>query len=318
MSTLSSPIADETSASQLAGVAEPGPNWTKAIQVWGVAWELHWAGFGGLFSILAVLSLLALVQVRKKKGFGPTPLFVAINCLLVTLGATRAVYLFLDPYESGENGFKSPHWLAKLIYGIALPCLTSSFCLIHLAFLEVSKIQIGFKKLYSVRVLAGVITAHFVVVITAEVITAVNANFTPFLIVCQAFVVLWGFFLSISFIYSGLKVILLAERVQQQLEQIEIGKAVRVTGTRRKSKTVKVAKITIATSVLGLVCCGLQLYSLFGVYSLYSKVEHPSPWPWWALQTCYRLVEFCMACTIAYTVVQRSEPANSTDSSSNT
>lgn len=317
MSFLSSPVA-ETSPSQLAGVAEPGPNWTEATQVWGVAWEFHWAGFGALFSILAVRSFLALVQVRKKKGFGPTPLFVAINSLLVTLGATRAVYLFLDPYESGDNGFKIPHWLAKIIYGIALPCLTSSFCLIHLAFLEVSKIQIGLKKLQSVRVLAGVITTHFVVVIIAEVITAINAKFTLFLIVCQAFVVLWGFFLSISFIYSGSKVILRAGRVQEQLEKIEIGKAWRVTRTRRKSKTVKVAKITLATSILGLVCCGLQLYSLFGVYSLYSKAEHPSPWPWWAFQTCYRLVELCMACTIAYTVVQRSEPANSTDSSSNT
>ena len=193
MSSSSSPTA-ETSPSQLAGVAEPRPNWTEATQVWGVAWELHWAGFGAMFSILAVRSFLALVQVKKKKGFGPTPLFVAINCLLVILGATRALYLFLDPYEYGDNGFKSPHWVGQLIYGIALPCLTSSFCLIHLAFLEVSKIQIGLKKLQSVRVLAGVITTHFVVVIIAEVVTAVNANFVPFLIVCQVFVILWGIF----------------------------------------------------------------------------------------------------------------------------
>lgn len=315
---MSSSSSSSAETSPLDGVAEPGPNWSEATQVWGVAWELHWAGFGALFSILAVRSLIALVQVKRKKGFGPTHLFLAINCLLLALGATRALYLFLDPYKSGCNGFNSPQWLARLIHGIALPCLTSSFCLIHLAFLEVTKIQIGLKKLQSARVLACVITTHFVVVIIAEVITAINANLTPLLIVCQAFVILWGFFLSVSFMYSGSKVIFRAGKVQQQLEEIEIGKAAWTRGMRRKSKTAKVAKVTIATSILGLVCCGLQVYSLFGVYSVYSKAVRPAPWPWWAFQTCYRLVEFCMACTLAYTIMQRTEPANSINSSSNT
>lgn len=319
---LSSPTAETSPSPQLAvAEAEPGPNWTVATQLWGVAWELHWAGFGILFSMLALHSFLALLQVRKKQGLGPKPLIIAINSLLLTLGATRAIYLFLDPYESGDNGFKSPHWLAKLIYGVAFPCLTSSFCLIHLAFLEVAKIQIGLKKLQSTRLLAGVITTHFVIVITAETITAVKPNFTPLLIVCQSFIILWGFLLSMSFIYSGSKVIRRAGRVQQQVENeiAEIGKVGRVSrkSNRRKSRTIKVAKITFVTSILGLVCCGLQLYSLFGVYSLYSEAVHPSPWPWWTFQTCYRLVEFCMACTIAYTVMQRPEPANSTDSGNN-
>lgn len=297
---------------------EPGPDWKVAKQLWGFAWEIHWAAFGVLFSMLAIHSFLALAQVKKIQGFGRRPLVVAINSLLVILGVTRALFMFLDPYESGENGFHCPHWLMTLFYGIAFPCLTSSFSLIHLAFLEVANVNIRPRKLQSVPFLGGVITSHFVIVIIAETTTAMNAKLTPLLIVCQSFFILWGFLISLSFIYSGLKVILRAGRVQQQLQNNEIGKARRATRMRRKSKTVKVAKVTFATSILGLVCCGLQLYSLFGVYSLYSKVAHPPPWPWWAFKTCYRLVEFCMACTIAYTVTQRSEPASSTDSSSNT
>ncbi|KAJ7365047.1 hypothetical protein OS493_007689 [Desmophyllum pertusum] len=291
--------------------AEPGPDWTVARQLWGVAWEMHWAGFGVLFCILAVHSFLVLAQAKKKQGFGRKPLAVAINSLLLTLGATRAVFLFLDPYESENNGFKSPDWLTKLLYGITFPCLTSSFCLIHLAFLEVAKIQIGSKKLQNVRFLGGVIAIHFMIVIIAETTTAVNAKFTPMLIVCQSFFILWGFLLSASFIYSGLKVILRTGQVRKQLDTFEKGAAQRESaGKRRKTSTVKVAKITFATSILGFVCCGLQLYSLFGVYSLYSKTVKPSPWPWWAFQTSFRVVEFCMACTIAYSVKQRSEPAN--------
>lgn len=295
--------------SMSAPVAEPGPNWPVAKQLWGIAWEFHWVGFGVLFSILAVRSFLVLAQVKTRQGFGRKPLFMAINALLFILGATRALFLLLDPYSSGDNGFKIPAWGSKLFYGIAFPCLTSSFCLIHLAFLEVAKIQVGSKRLQNVRFLGGIIAAHFVVVITAETATAIKPKLAPLLIVCQSFFILWSLVLSASFIYSGLKVILKAHRVQKQLETIELGgeNAAKMTRKTRNTRTSKVAKVTFATSILGFVCCGLQIYSMFGVYALYNKVVNPSPWPWWAFQTCFRLVEFSMACTIAYSVAQPSE-----------
>jgi len=289
---------------------EPGPDWEVAKQLWGISWEIHWVGFGVLFSMLAVHSFVALAQVKQQQGFGRRPLVAAINFLLVILGVSRALFMFLDPYESEENGLHFPNWLVTLLYGIAFPCLTSSFSLIHLAFLEVANAHIGPSKLQSVPFLGGVITSHFVLVIIAETTTATNAKLTPLLIVCQSFFILWGLLLSVSFIYSGLKVIHSSEKVQKQLEMIENGVAQQTASEkRRKSKTIKVAKVTFATSILGFACCGLQLYSLFGVYSLYSKAVQPSPWPWWVFQTCFRLVEFCMACTIAYSVMQRSKPA---------
>ena len=294
--------------------AEPGPYWSVAKQLWGIAWEFHWAGFGVLFSSLAVRSFVTLAKVNIRQGFGRKPLFIAINALLLTLGITRALSLFLDPYSSGDNGVKIPDWLAKLLFGITFPCLTSSFCLIHLAFLEVAKIQLGSKKLQNVRFLTAVITAHFVVVLTAETTTAIKPNFAPLLIVCQSLFILWGFLLSVSFIYSGLKVIRGASRLQKQLETIESGKhAVKSSGRGQNPRTHKVAKVTFATSTLRFVCCGLQIYSMFGVYSLYSKAVNPSPWPWWVFQTCFRLVEFSMACTIAYSVMQPSEPQNNSN-----
>ena len=287
--------------------AEPGPYWPVAKQRWGIAWEFHWAGFGVLFSILAARSLLALTQVKTKQRFGRKPLFITINALLFTLGVTRALFLFLDPYSSGDNGVKSPDWLTMLLFGIAFPCLTSSFCLIHLAFVEVAKIQIGSKKLQSIRFLGAVIITHFVVVIAAETTTAIKPNLAPLLILCQSFFILWAFFLSASFFYSGLKVIRRTRKVKKEFEAIELGEA--SSGKRwHATNTSKVAKVTFATSTLGFVCCGLQIYSMFGVYSLYGKAENPSPWPWWAYQTCFRLVEFCMACTIAYSVAQPTGP----------
>ena len=82
----SSPPPRETSPEQhipLAADAEPVPNWPVAKQLWGIAWEFHWAGFGVLFGILAVRSFVALAQVRTQQRFIRKPLYIATNALLL-------------------------------------------------------------------------------------------------------------------------------------------------------------------------------------------------------------------------------------------
>ena len=114
--------------------SEPGPSyWQEANQLLGLSWEFHWAGFGFLLGVLAVHSAFVLAQIQARKGFERRPFFLGVKILLAILGATRALFLFVDPYSSGENGVEIPRWLLRLLYGIAFPSLTSSFCLIHLA-----------------------------------------------------------------------------------------------------------------------------------------------------------------------------------------
>ena len=283
-------------------LAEPGPDWPVAKEIWGLAWQLHWIGFGVLFALLAVRSLIALVLVNRRKGFCRKPLFVTINSLLLAFGSTRAVYLMMDPYESRENGVEDPKWLTLLLFGIAYPCLTSAFCLIHLAFLEVTKLRVGPNRLQDVKFLSAVIVIHFIIVFAAESTSSIKPEMNALLIVCQSFFILWGLLLSGSFIYSGCKVIKHVEKVHQQLNAIE-------NQPNRNSSTTKVAKITLATSLFGFAVCGLHFYSMIGVYGMYSDVVHPSPWPWLAFQSIFRLVELVMACTIAYSVMQPAERA---------
>ena len=178
-----------------------------------------------------------------------------------------------------------------------------------MAFREVAKIQVGPKKIHSVRFVVRVIITHFALEITVAIAIAVSPHLAPLMIVCQSYFILWGFLLSAGFIYSGLKVIYRARRVQRQIGTIELADAAwaKANGARRKERAFKVAKVTFATNILGFVCCAQQIYSMFGVYGLYSKAVNPSLWPWWVFQTCFRLVEFCMACTIAYSLMQRPE-----------
>ena len=105
----------------LAADAEPGPYRPVAKQLWQIAWEFHWAGFGVLFSALALHSFVGLARVNRRQGFGRKPLFIAINALLFSLGTTRALCLFLDPYSSGDNDVRCPSWLARLL--LVLPSL---------------------------------------------------------------------------------------------------------------------------------------------------------------------------------------------------
>ena len=246
----------------------------------------------------------------NQAGIWPKALVYSHKLFAFYFRCNESFVLFLDPYSSTENGIEIPPWISTLVFGITYPCLTSSFCLIHLAFLEVAKIQLGSKRLQDVRFLGGVIGIHFAIVISAETTTALKPDFAPLLIICQSFFILWGLILSASFIYSGLKVINQAAKVQKQIESIELGNSTIRRTSKRPRKTSKVAKVTLVTSVLGFVCCGLQIYSMFGIYGLYSKVVNPSPWPWLVFQTCFRLVEFCMACTLAYSVTQPVKPGN--------
>lgn len=290
--------------------AEPGPDWPVAKQKWGLAWEIHWIGLGLLFALLALWSMVGLVLARYKTSFARKPLFVAITILLVIIGVTRALYLLIDPYESGENGVTSlPRYVTALLLGLTYPCLTSSFCLIHLAFLEVTKLQLPSRRLQKPSFVASVIAIHFIVVLGAETTTSIIPTVNWLLIVCQSFFITWGLLLSASFLYSGGKLLHQSRKVRRRLGHFRSSGGASQTGESQRphNSTTKVARITIATSVLGLLCCALQTYSLFGVYGLYSTVVHPEPWSWWVFQTCFRLMELAMACTIAYSVQQPAE-----------
>lgn len=62
-----------------------------------------------------------------------------INIFLCLLGASRAACLFIDPYNLKET---MPKVIGSIIWDIGYPCITSAFCLIQLAFLQLTKVFI--------------------------------------------------------------------------------------------------------------------------------------------------------------------------------
>ena len=345
---------------------EPGPDWPEAKRQWGLLWELHWKGLGLAYALLACRSLWAIIRSpHGVNSFARKRLFYAINWLLLGLGTSRSLYLWIDPYESGENIVRCPLWIVRPLFGIAFPCLMAAFCLVHIAFLEVAKIQCAFTKLKSIRFVVSIILIHFAVVIVSDTTVALEADRRELLIVCQSFFIVWGLLNSVCFLYSGSRVLRKVRKFRNkigdkesavkhthkirqssnnrcvsahqqntpahvnrsgtyEMQQLGFGNLLTVengiqNGSKRLPKSAsprkesllstgrkrgiqKVAGITLVTSILSITCCALQIYSLFGVYSVYSKILSPKPWPWLAFQTSFRLVELSMTYTLSYCV----------------
>ena len=308
--------ATETSATGDSLVdAEPIPEWGAALQTWKWGWDLHWIGFGTLFTLFALNSLLSLIEMarikrRTKRGH----LAKVITSLLVILGLTRGLFFFINPYESEQCNLlpACPVMLTRILFAIALPCITASFSLVHLTFLQVTKLKLYPEKLQSTKFLSCVIVFHFGLALITEVMMSLYADITTLSIFCQSFFIAFNFVLSVSFIYSGTKIVTYVTRNHTRVTRLgetsmrarkNSEKSAGKLSTRNYRPNVsKLVKITYFTVFLGFASCALQLYSLIGVHNMYKdkEMKPPKPWPWLIFQSLYRAVELAAGCTLAY------------------
>lgn len=279
---------------------EPLPKWDQAKETWKWVWVLHWAGFGSLFALLALYALWSLINLATRKHRRKPLLAIAISSLLFLFGSSRAAFFFINPYESEECFLSTscPIILTRILFGIALPCITASFFLVHLAFLQLSKLKLYPEKLQSVKFVSCVIAFHFTLALITEIVISLSADWISFSIVCETFFMLLSLILSVSFIYSG-RIILNSVH--------ETRSSVRRFGSLHSrdgppSNVTKLVKITYITVLLGFVGVGLQLYSIFFMHNMYSseKTIIPKPWPWLIFQSLFRCVDLGLGCTMAY------------------
>ena len=282
---------------------EPLPHWDQARETWQWAWDLHWVGLGCMFALLALYALWSLIDLAASKHKRKPLLALAISSLLLLFGSTRAAFFFINPYESKECFLPTgtcPVMLTRTLFGIALPCITASFFLVHLAFLQLSKLKLYPGKLQSVKFVTCIIAFHFALTLITEVMISMYADWKAFSIVCETFFILLSFILSVSFIYSG-RIIL--KSVHES--RLSVRRLSGINGNFRINpppNVAKLVKITYITVFLGITCVVLKLYSIFVIHNMYSNdgASIPKPWPWLIFETSYRLVEFGLGCTMAY------------------
>lgn len=304
---------------------EPLPDWDTALEEWKSLWYVHYIGFGTLFVALAVFSCFCLIRLTfcRKANMSLKNYFVVVCALLLTMTLSRALYLLLDPYESHEL-LHLPVLVPRVLFAIGYPCLTSAFSLLHFAFLEVSKLRLISRRLQNIKFLSSVITIHFLFVLIVYLIVTFFPKLARLLIICQSILISWWLVLCACFIYSGWKVNWEARITKKYLdgkqaagprdtEENESLKSEAVEQLKRRKKesqedashkgTNKIARISGIVAGLALISVAVELYSLFGVYNLYTlSEEFVKPWPWWGYQTCVRSIEVALCCVLAYVV----------------
>ena len=321
---------------------EPAPNLTIARIDWGVAWPIHYNTFGIIFALIMIYCLNSLVALlQSKRKFQRRRIFITINILLIYFSLITSLSLFIDPYGSGEHikeiNFRG---ILFIIIDLRIPCLTASFFLIQISFLEVIKLQMYSKRLQSYRFIFTVITVHFLFILVGDILYVLYTNIKVILIVCQAFSMCLGLVVSFTSAYSGIKVIRYINSNTQSLRsynsterssinlkdlsskndvkelEIEVDKVkdLKSIGTKLigkfmhsptkftfKDKSLKkIAILGVVTALFGFLLFGSFAYSISVVFMFTNTT--PEPWRWYIWQTLLGISQAGIILTMAYVV----------------
>jgi hypothetical protein len=314
---------------------EPLPEWETAFQVWSSWWEIHNYGFGCVFAILAVFCVFCLIRLRVSQTLTLGRYFTAVTALLLVFTFTRALYLFLDPYEA-HKALHLPVVVVRVLFALGYPCLTSVFSLINFAFVKVNNLWVILKRLQNVKFLSAVITVHFLLVLIVYLVVTFSPQMARLFILCQVVLIVWWMLLVIFFVYSAWLVITNEKRKtkyinrnskifersgtntteKQPRHDTESHNSENINNSTTSKGTKRIVRISGVVAIAGLISVVLEFYSLFGVYKLYALQEKfVKPWPWWGYQTGSRAVEVCLCCIVAYVVyptIRRRHPADTT------
>ncbi|XP_020293300.1 uncharacterized protein LOC109859437 isoform X2 [Pseudomyrmex gracilis] len=189
-----------TNLSNLDKLLITAPSWSGIQQDIGWMFLVHIYGYACLFFVLAFYTLFSILNLRSL--LSSRPFMTTINIFLCVLGASRSISLFLDPYNLKET---MPKVIVAIIWDIGYPCITSAFCLIQLAFLQLTKLKFGPEKIQKESCLNIVIIAHLFLVITSNIfVSSHNCYLVKYVI--QVIFLLWSGFLYFAFLHAAYKV----------------------------------------------------------------------------------------------------------------
>ena len=301
------------------GIPEPVPEWDKGDGpvVWKWALPAHSYFFGVIFVAVAVYGVYNLVKIWRKKLSQSRNYFISITGLICIFGITRAIGMLVDPYSTARPLHLAPA-SGLLLFSLGYPCLTSGFFLINWSLVEVTKLQLLPSAIHKRKVLALILTVHFVVVITFDSVFVFFPDTHVLLLICRSFFVVWGILLFGGFIVAAVRIQRQVKKTLKNLIQIEMAEsstennnsstennathiinnigipAGSNTNKLQQARTRKVMKIARRAAATGLLICCTQIYALWEFYVFYNDDIIPKAWPWWIYQTCFRSIELFM------------------------
>ncbi|MGH0187345.1 UNVERIFIED_CONTAM: hypothetical protein FKN15_024574 [Acipenser sinensis] len=264
--------------------------WMDLRRTLSFAWEMHVFGTAALFLLLALGGLINLIGTPILEPSARACLGLA-NALLVLAGVVRGGYFLTDPYGTKDL---LPRPAVIGLYNLGFPLLLSAFGVLCLLGYRTAGLQVlpdGLQRLP----LAGVVALlHSTLLLAVDLLfLALNPSVH---VVLQVLSVSWGAFLTAGFLYTYPR--LRRQAASPSLEEGGFGtvdgcnNAMAVaSGLSSRSKLVLLLwRVLAICAVLGLLCCGLQVYAVLWLYGILGDWRHFT-WAWWLVQFWYRLLE---------------------------
>ena len=271
---------------------EPGPRWDKAYDTWGVAWEFHIYAFAVCFFLVFAYALYYVV-VNVSDGLGKKYLSVSLNAMMVICGFSRAFVLVVDPYHQG-TAVDTPIKLMRILWSLTDPCLTAADSLVILSLLETYKLSIAPQRFQKPSAIIAIIGVHFGFVFTADLVVSEFVEAKGMLLFCQVFFITWCSILGICYFLIGYKLDQLIFKSGVENEVSQEGRWY--------------IYLIHASGISNIITSAVYIYSVAGVFGVYSDVTYVDAWPWWSLQSALRITELVAAVLVFTVSAKRAQP----------
>lgn len=295
--TKGEPEAEATNFPSLqSAVGEPMPEWHSAVPTWGIAWDFYQYGLGATFGIVVISTATILLGTLRHGAARPKKASLVVLILLFIFGLSRCLYLSVDAYNTKQI---LPEAFLNVLWSLGNPCIITAYTLFFLVLKNTFVLRERFQTWYTARKVAFITIPYFSFVLVADLVLFYLPSFEGLTFVCQMIYVALS--LMLSFFYSFVAYLLwknsrAGAKVQRRKESGNQFIAWTATASHvRRRRTRSMFKTCIAVVMGNITLCALQLYSMSGVYGVFSNATHVPAWPWLILNYATRVLELFLS-----------------------
>ena len=184
---------------------ESSPNWIEALKKLKWLWELHVYGFAMLFVAVAFYSAVCIIASHKTIFTWQRVHRAVMNLALLVAGFLRSLILFWDPYASSSDTTDLQLLFCIISWGISTACITSSFSIMLLIFLETTKTSLGPARLKNLPCLLSITLVNIFYLLVSDLVVWFHPEAKVMIFTCHVTFAAWGLAVSVGYSVAGIR-----------------------------------------------------------------------------------------------------------------
>ncbi|KAJ7360104.1 hypothetical protein OS493_018088 [Desmophyllum pertusum] len=217
-------------------------------------------------------------------------------------GFFRSLILFWDPYASSSDTTDLQLLIYIISWGISTACITSSFSIMLLIFLETTRTSLGPARLKNLPCLVSITLVHILYLLASDLVVWFHREAKVMIFVCHVTFAVWGLAVSIGYSIAGI-------RMWRNLKS-SLGEMFSNRALDRESRRLKRLFVLMCwASCFGVIKFSLSLYTAIGEYGVFADIGYVKSWPWFAVQSSLRTLESLM-CVFIFIIAFNNRKTN--------